>query len=324
MASSSSSGSRSPSPEPFSQTVSKKSHSKSKDKGKGKEQTKSSTHKPKPILKPQSRREEHGRNEGIDPEWAYEPPAGATLVDPLVDFGEFDWDEVKRKAENDEVEVWVVRVPNAIKPKYLENIKFDIPSSTSTQKKSIKVGQIDRKHTSYDVWSLPPSANDEDESMEAHPEEEQDEVIGGDEMKTLSCLLPRSKKGGKLFMAPKVPIRHIVVSAQPVTTSPPEDRPPVYQNPARPSYSKEVLTHRFMPLGSLAPSNAPSDISFVEHQEVQAMDVDVDKKPEEKKHKAKKVKKDKQKETDVDEEPKSKKRKGEEGEKMKKSKKVKA
>ena len=57
--------------------------------------------------------------------------------------------------------------------------------------------------------------------------------------------------------APKPIARRLVVSARPTSPTPPQSSPDpapvVHQNPARPRYPHELLTHRFMPLGSLAP-----------------------------------------------------------------------
>ncbi len=57
--------------------------------------------------------------------------------------------------------------------------------------------------------------------------------------------------------APKPIARRLVISARPTIPTPPQSTPgstPVlHQNPARPRHPKELLTHRFMPLGSLAP-----------------------------------------------------------------------
>lgn len=49
-----------------------------------------------------------------------------------------------------------------------------------------RIGSIERKTASYDVWNL--------------GEDVGGEVVGGEELKALSCLLPRSKKHGKLYL----------------------------------------------------------------------------------------------------------------------------
>ncbi|OBZ75065.1 hypothetical protein A0H81_04875 [Grifola frondosa] len=163
-----------------------------------------------------------------------------------VDSGDFDWDAVEN---DDNLELWVIRVPEGVKPKHLEDLKLDAPSTSKTS----RIGSIDRKHTSYDVWSL--GDHDEDES------------VGGEELRGLSCLLPRQKKGGKLYQAPKPVARHLVISARPTLPTPAhssdsssQSSPLTSHNPARFCYPKEVLKHRFMPLGSLAPVEDLSEI----------------------------------------------------------------
>jgi len=182
---------------------------------------------------------------------SYEPPAGygPAPFDPAdVDFGEFDWDTVKN---NDDIELWLIRVPNAIRPKHVENLKIDYPSSSS---RSARVGQIERKHVKYDVWSLAEASPGDDNDVD-------DDMIGGEELKRLVCLLPRKRKDGKLYLAPKTISRHLVLSASPALPTPPDassDTGPVSlrQNPPRHSYPQELFKHRFVPYGSVAPKAA--------------------------------------------------------------------
>ena len=74
------------------------------------------------------------------------------------------------------------------------------------------------------------------------------------------------------MVAPKPVARHIVVSAQPVLPTPEHtaestlDPTPVYNNPPRQVYPKELLKHRFMPYGSETPVDKTVD----------DMDVDVE------------------------------------------------
>ncbi|KAI6021148.1 hypothetical protein EDC04DRAFT_2901405 [Pisolithus marmoratus] len=75
------------------------------------------------------------------------------------------------------------------------------------------------------------------------------DLIGGEELRSLSCLLPRKKKG-KLCIAPKTIACHIIVSAQQATPTALESQPIIHQNPSRPSYPKEVLKHHFVPYGA--------------------------------------------------------------------------
>lgn len=56
-----------------------------------------------------------GRNEGVDPNWAYKPPPGVVLLDTsssqAQSAGDFDWDAV---ANNPDLELWLIRVPDAV------------------------------------------------------------------------------------------------------------------------------------------------------------------------------------------------------------------
>jgi hypothetical protein len=77
-----------------------------------------------------------------------------------------------------------------IRPKHVENLKIDYPSSSS---RSARVGQIERKHVKYDVWSLAEASPGDDNDVD-------DDMIGGEELKRLVCLLPRKRKDGKLYL----------------------------------------------------------------------------------------------------------------------------
>lgn len=58
----------------------------------------------------------HGRNEGVDPTWVYKPPPGVVLLetDEAHDAGGFEWDAV---ADNPDLELWLIRVPDAVRTK---------------------------------------------------------------------------------------------------------------------------------------------------------------------------------------------------------------
>ena len=56
---------------------------------------------------------------------------------------------------------------------------------SSTKSQSTRVGVLKRKHTTFDIWSV--GLNDGEQP------------VGGEEMKSLSCLLPRKKKKGDLY-----------------------------------------------------------------------------------------------------------------------------
>ncbi|CCM05761.1 uncharacterized protein FIBRA_07994 [Fibroporia radiculosa] len=182
----------------------------------------------------------HGQNnEGdsdADSDWAYQPPPGFVCINHAGDNGEFDWDAVK---DDDGLELWLVRVPGGLKPKALHGLKIDGPAAAADAR-TARVGTVDRRHASYDVWAL----GDGDS-------------VGGEELRGLSCLLPRKKEGGRLVQAPRPVARHLVITTQAASPTPvvaQDTSAPLavaFQNPPRHSYPPELLKHRFMPSGSL-------------------------------------------------------------------------
>jgi hypothetical protein len=183
----------------------------------------------------------NGKNEGEKPHWAYKPPPGYKLFDHAFETETFDWDSVQK---DDDLEIWLIRVPDSVKPKHLDGLEIDAPSSS----RSSQVGSLSRKSVVYDIWSM----GDDDTDF-----------AGAEELRGLSCLLPRRRKKGQLYIAPKEITRHLVVSAQPSRASPPEHPSVLHQNPPRLSYPKELLKHHFVPYGvkpSINSDHATMDI----------------------------------------------------------------
>ena len=149
-----------------------------------------------------------GKNEGPDPNWEYKPPIGVTLLEDTTDAGEFDWDAL---ANDNDTELWLIRVPESVriffsfslflfvlilpgimlqvKPRYLENTTL---KTLKSSKKSSPMATLVRKHATFDIWSMGEDDNNNDDA---------DAKVGGggEEIKTLSCLLPRKSKKGKLY-----------------------------------------------------------------------------------------------------------------------------
>lgn len=194
------------------------------------------------------------RNEGTDPTWAFKPPPGRVPVDDLGDSGDFDWDTVNN---DEDLELCLIRVPDAVKSRYLQGLEISLPASTS---KSVKVGSLKKKHATFDVWSMGTEGSD-------------DGTIAGEEINTLTCLLPRKKKG-KLVAAPRSIAHRLVLSAQPVTPSAPapetlpakDPKTKKFTNPPRPCYPDEFLTHSFKPYGFYSAGSEPVE---------ESMDVDI-------------------------------------------------
>lgn len=209
---------------------------------------KASKHKNKDASKKKSKSQsvavtDHGKNEGENPHWAYKPPPGYKLFDHTFETETFDWDSVQK---DDDLEIWLVRVPDSVKPQNLDGLEIDEPSSS----RSCQVGSLSRKNVVYDIWSM----GDDDADF-----------TRAEELRGLSCLLPRRRKTGKLYVAPKEIARHLVVSARPSKASPPEHPSILHQNPPRPSYPKELLKHHFVPYGaklSMNSDHASMDIDY--------------------------------------------------------------
>ncbi|KAF8643551.1 hypothetical protein AX16_008939 [Volvariella volvacea WC 439] len=253
MPASSSSSSRSPSPSPL---LSKKASSSNHEKKKS------------------------GKNEGVDPNWAFKPPPSVKVLefDNEEDEGEFDWESVNDDKNN---EVWLIRIPEGVKPKYLQGLTLQIPDSKKASVRTTKIGTLPRKHISFDVWSL--GEGDVGHGRTADDTVAASEAVSAEEMKGLTCLLPRKAKG-KLFPTPRPIARQIVLSAQAALPTPapspapggvsvgktiiagtetsPEVTGPPYKNPERKSYPTEILKHQFMPYGSLTPAYGVGDVTM--------------------------------------------------------------
>ncbi|KAI6143914.1 hypothetical protein BKA82DRAFT_4178955 [Pisolithus tinctorius] len=227
------------SPEPQTLTVQKSASKKDKS-SKKKTKTKAT---PIGIAEPE-------KNEGDNPHWAYKPPPGSILLDHSVDPGPFEWDTIR---DDDDLDLWLIRVPDSIQAKHLEGVEIDLPISSRTA----RVGSLTRKNVVHEIWSAG---------------EDDTDLIGGEELRCLSCLLPRKKKKGKLCIAPKAVARHIIVSAQQATPTAPGPQPIIHQNSPRPSYPKDVLKHKFVPYGA----RSQLDITAVE----ESMDVEISAPPD--------------------------------------------
>ncbi|KAH8824384.1 hypothetical protein DL96DRAFT_1712663 [Flagelloscypha sp. PMI_526] len=189
------------------------------------------------------------RNEGTGPDWVFRPPHGFSLVDRLEVSDEWDWDSLN---DDKNAEIWLIRVPETIKPKYLESLKLDGLSTDAN--KTTHIGSMTRRHASYDILSV-------GKTTVAPP--------AGEELQGLTCLLPRKAKKGELYPAPRPITRHILVHPKPVHPSHEEPGLDHFQSEPRHSYPKEMLKGRFLPVGSeglLSQASQDSDKMDVDSQ----------------------------------------------------------
>ncbi len=124
--------------------------------------------------------------------------------DEDVDAEEFDWETLKK---DDDLELWLIRVPESvsrsstpmwyaklsyysrnaqIKPKHLDKVEVTFSASSQTA----CIGTLNRKYSSFDIWSMG---------------EGDEQPVGGEEIKSLSCLLPRKGKRGELYPGTRPP-----------------------------------------------------------------------------------------------------------------------
>ena len=87
--------------------------------------------------------------------------------------------------------------PLKLKPRYLSRLSLSLPSSQATTTQ--KLGSLSRKSGSYDVWSLAhPSPFSS--ALDVDFDESRGPAVGGEELLGMNVLLPRKKKGGKLYL----------------------------------------------------------------------------------------------------------------------------
>ncbi|KAF8589693.1 hypothetical protein K439DRAFT_1612496 [Ramaria rubella] len=148
---------------------------------------------------------------------------------------EFDWDSLN----NDEnKELWIVRIPEGLKLKHLDGL--EIPQLESSQ--GDRLYSLERKRAKYDIWSVDSSRADPSQ------DENDERPSRGEEMKTLTCLLPRKKKKGKLYIAPKDISQHIIITHAPAVVNTDDATAPTPST--RDSVPKHLLKHRFVPYGA--------------------------------------------------------------------------
>ncbi|KAJ3757784.1 hypothetical protein EV360DRAFT_45336 [Lentinula raphanica] len=247
--------------------------------------SKKPTAKKPPKKKIKSTRTVEANDDDHDPTWAFDPPAGMSLLE----FGElggvnegWDWDTFERDPR---LELWVVRVPKGVNPKHLEHAVINLPGPSSTHPnqpnhRTTKVGVLNRKQERYDIWNLGSSSSlssNDDMIGGVEVGRVDSDGGGGEEMRGFTCLLPKKNKSknknkrGEFYIAPRPIARHLLVTGQPAqparpsTTNDPSSSSTIptipTQNPPRFAYPPELLKHRYVAFGStpVTPHNDDDD-----------------------------------------------------------------
>jgi DNA-directed RNA polymerase I subunit RPA34.5 len=159
------------------------------------------------------------------------------------------------------LEIWAIRLPLQLKPKYLDKMAFPLSQSSSTGGPIARIS-AGKKQTQYDITLASNST-------------------GAEEMKGMTCLLPRRTKSGKLLICQYLfPVRtmidtypisaqkpfagHLLLSespAAPVASTSIQGDLPTTTSPAMPfpssrrfSHPPHLLKHRYTPTSARRPN----------------------------------------------------------------------
>ncbi|KAG8823791.1 hypothetical protein FRC19_003141 [Serendipita sp. 401] len=163
----------------------------------------------------------------------YVPPEGFKLLASGSDYGVFDWDTFER---NPNLELWAIRMPSGLKPKYLNNMSFPLPSSTTSEGAELARITAGKRQTQYSISPVSSST-------------------GGEELKNVLCLLPKASRDGKLYPASRPISGHLIVSEVQPTILPEPGSLQVHRDieqlplpsSKRYSYPEGLLKHKYVP-----------------------------------------------------------------------------
>ncbi|KAH7102023.1 hypothetical protein BKA62DRAFT_829623 [Auriculariales sp. MPI-PUGE-AT-0066] len=184
--------------------------------------------------KPSVKRKDRARDQHVEQvqHASYTPPAGFRSYENITVDDNFDWDAVDA---DDNLELWLIRVPDGFKSKQLESATLKAPSSRRRELGSIarKSGAVTHLITRVD---------------------NQDETGAAEEMQAVRCLLPKKRKAGKMFLAQKKFAQHVVVTRVPSSPSLDPDAAAStvtadLSAAERPSWPLEQLSGRYIPCG---------------------------------------------------------------------------
>ncbi|KIM28843.1 hypothetical protein M408DRAFT_8613 [Serendipita vermifera MAFF 305830] len=168
----------------------------------------------------------------------YQPPNGFKLLGNDPEGGNFDWEAV---SNDPNLEIWAIRVPLQLKPKYLDKMSFPLAKNGTTSGPIARIS-AGKKQTQYDITVASGST-------------------GAEEMKGMACLLPRKSKGGKLYLAQKPLAGHLLFSessASPIATSASPTALPLPSS-KRLSHPQYLLKHKYIPTSARRPTAEVED-----------------------------------------------------------------
>jgi len=164
------------------------------------------------------------------------------------------------------LELWAVRIPGGFSSKHLDGVSIQLPSTSRTG----KLGTVARKGVTF----IDQHVN--------HRDENSDFAVGGEEMKSFTCLLPRRRAKHQLYQAPKPIARHLIISQSlDIPTASPSDLEPS----RRPTQQTDLLRHTFAPIGSQGRQGIAADSDSMDVDVPQPVQVDTAKAETKKKRK---------------------------------------
>ncbi|KAI7866044.1 hypothetical protein BDF14DRAFT_1882940 [Spinellus fusiger] len=113
-------------------------------------------------------------------------------------ISEFD----SQTLEDDDKELWLVRVPENLTAKDIASMKWTLPKPSS----HTPLGKLSKNKDNYALYRVP---EEHEKHKKEHDDDEEDYDFGisGQEMAGFQCLLPCQQKSGKLVFASK-PFQH--------------------------------------------------------------------------------------------------------------------
>ncbi|GAA5957937.1 hypothetical protein JCM21900_005561 [Sporobolomyces salmonicolor] len=157
---------------------------------------------PEPEAAPQQRR--------VDPSTQkYTPPAGLKAVKDSGKRSMLDWDELN---DDQELELWAVRVPAGLKAKHLDKVTIQLPSGIPTPLQP--VAAFSASKSDYNAFlSTGAAAKASNKRRRDDAEDVAGEgAQGGNEMQSLVPLVPRRSQGNKLYQAPRAISRTLLIT----------------------------------------------------------------------------------------------------------------
>ncbi|KAG1052071.1 hypothetical protein G6F43_005764 [Rhizopus delemar] len=191
----------------------------------------------------------------------------------------------KETLVDDDKELWLIRVPDNISEKDIEQLKLKAPTSTST-----KLAKFEKNNNKYALYRVPTeqfnSVDEDDEDSE-----KRDHGISGQEMLGFDCLVPCREENGKLVKINKPFEQYLILDEIvdiPDSTALAEA---IRDSPVYKREQPEGLKMRFMPAGYY--SNHEGPVEQQNNKRVAEAEEEGSEKKKSKKEKKKKEKKEK-------------------------------